>query len=98
MIAVERCDEIMGLLEARNKANDYFMQNCNAKVNDAGILDAETHWIFYPGQEGIVEFGQEGIKIEKTSGIIESFILPDDENFELLARSSKINLEGKGNE
>lgn len=83
----------MELLEALKKANDYFLRTCNEGVNKAGILDAKTHWIFYPRLDNTVELGLGGLKIEKNTGIMEDFILPDDNNFELLDQSTKIELE-----
>lgn len=85
--------KIMEFMDALEKANNYFLNVYNQKVNKAVVLDAVTHWIFYPGEEEIVEFGVEGVKIEKSSGKMDPFILPDDENFELLDRATKIKME-----
>ncbi len=83
----------MELKEAVKLANTYFKNTYSTNVNMSGILDAVTHWIFYPGQDDIVEFGIEGVKIEKNTGKMESFILPDDKNFELLDHATKVKLE-----
>ncbi len=83
----------MKLDEAYKIATEYFIKLCNKAVNNDSILDAGSHWIFYPGYEGVTEFGIEGIKIEKKTGNIEVFILPNDENFELLDRATKITKE-----
>lgn len=85
--------DIMELIDAIELANSYFSRENNATVNRKSILDAVTHWIFYPGQDEIIEFGLEGIKIDKLSGKLEVFVLPDDENFRLLDQSTKIKLE-----
>lgn len=84
---------IMELMDALEKANNHFLNVYNQKVNKAGVLDAVTYWIFFPGEEGIVEFGVEGVKIEKSSGKMAPFILPDDENFKLLDQATKIKME-----
>ena len=81
---------IVLIQEAYEKALTYFRSRNRDCI--ASVLDAGTHWIFYPGRPGQVEIGLEGIKIDKTSGIVEDFILPDDENFELLDRSVKVEL------
>ncbi|MBQ6160928.1 MAG: hypothetical protein IJK24_08270 [Oscillospiraceae bacterium] len=83
----------MELKDAIELANSYFLRENNETVNSKDILDAVTHWIFYPGQDGDIEFGLEGVKIEKSSGKMEELILPDDENFRLLDQSTKIKLE-----
>ena len=84
--------DIMELLDAVELANNYFQSTRDEMVNKERILDAGTHWIFYPGQDDIIEFGLEVIKIEKTTGVIENFVLPDEENFVLLDQSTKIRL------
>lgn len=56
------------------------------------VLDAQSHWIFYAGETGTVEIGSSGIKISKETGKIEDFILPDEENFELLDRATKMDI------
>ncbi len=85
----------MNLYDAIELANNYFLNIYNENVNTRSILDAGSHWIFYPGQNNVIEFGLEGIKIKKETGAIEDFVLPDDENFNLLAQSTKVILEGK---
>lgn len=53
-------------------------------------LDAQTHWIFFGGEKDRVLIGGSGIKIRKADGLAQDFILPNDENFELLDRSEPI--------
>lgn len=76
--------------EALAAAEEYFNKNSNSSVSSA--LDAQTHWIFYGGDKNVVEIGSAGIKINKESGIVENFFLPDEENFILLDNSIKIEL------
>lgn len=83
----------MTLIEAYEKAVSFFKEN--AVYDIACALDAETHWIFYPGKSNEIEIGSAGIKIEKAGGVIEPFVLPDDENFELLDRSVKMDIPGQ---
>lgn len=58
----------------------------------ACALDAEICWIFYGGSMEEKEIGGVGIKVMKDSGKVEDFILPDDDNFELLDRAVEISL------
>ena len=81
---------MLNINEAYEKAVTYFKKNNDYSI--ACALDAGTHWIFYPGKPDVVEVGSKGIKIEKKSGLIEDFILPDDENFELLDRAEKVDI------
>lgn len=71
-------------------ANDYFLKEEGLPVTKA--LDAETHWIFYAVPEEGAVIGNAGVKIEKATGRLEDFILPDDENFELLDRAKEIKI------
>lgn len=82
----------MELLDAIKTAKEYFESIGQGTVSC--VLDAETHWIFYGGDPKIVEFGSAGIKIEKQSGAVEDFILPDSVNFILLERAQVIAIEG----
>ncbi len=74
----------MTIEKAREIANEFFARKDNSKV--ARILDAQTHWICYSGPEDTVVFGKNGVKIDKETGEASDFILPDAENFKLLAR------------
>lgn len=89
MFVVERYEE-MTFDQALNMAEQYYGDLNHTSVTRA--LDAQTHWIFYGGRKDEIEIGGAGIKINKADGQIEDFILPDDENFELLERSTKIDL------
>ena len=80
----------MNYKEALLQAESYFKKENGSKVTCA--LDTDTFWIFYGGLEGVTEIGSIGIKINKSKGTVEEFILPDDENFQLLARAKKIEI------
>ena len=70
-------------------ANEYLKDADDTQVESA--LDAGTCWIFY-GEPCI---GGAGVKINKETANAEDFILPDEENFELLERAVKIELPQK---
>jgi len=78
--------------DACQKAVAYFSQFGESRI--ACALDAKTHWIFYAGDPKVTEIGSEGIKIEKATGKIEDFYLPDEENFTLLDCSVKMDIAG----
>lgn len=71
-------------------ANEYFLKEYDLTV--ATAMDAETHWIFYAVPEDGSVIGNAGVKVEKATGNLEDFILPDDENFELLDRAKPIEM------
>ena len=70
--------------------NEYFLKEDGLSVTTA--MDAETHWIFYAVPEDGSAIGNAGVKVNKETGELEDFILPDDENFELLDRAKQIDL------
>ena len=74
-------------------ANNYFLKEEGLPVTK--VLEADTHWIFYAVPEGEVVIGGAGVKIDKQTGTLEDFILPDDENFELLDRAQEVELNGQ---
>lgn len=75
---------------ATKMANEYLLEEEGLPVTTA--MDAETHWIFYAVPEEGPGIGSAGVKIDKRTGKLEDFILPDDENFELLDRAKEIKL------
>lgn len=84
----------MEFKEALKQAKVYFQQK--GEGTTACALDAGTHWIFYGGEPGVTQVGSAGIKINRETGALEEFILPDIENFELLDRATPVELkEGK---
>ena len=80
----------MNFEEALALAEKYFREKNGTKV--ARALDAQTHWIFYGGERDQVDYGGAGIKIDRQTGAIGDFILPDSSNFELLDRAEPIAL------
>ncbi len=80
----------MEFKDALAQAADYFYRTKGTGVICA--LDAKTHWIFYGGIKGKVEIGGTGIKIEKETGRVEDFILPDSEHFKMLENAEEIKL------
>ncbi|MBD5478644.1 MAG: hypothetical protein HDR14_05020 [Lachnospiraceae bacterium] len=48
------------------------------------ILTAEKVWIFLPGEKGVVEFGGNGVTVDRQTGEARPFILPSKEGFRLL--------------
>lgn len=73
--------------EALEKAIEYFNTHSqNNKISKA--LENSEGWIFY----NFIGFkvGAAGIKVDKQSGNISTFILPNKENFELLKNSKEI--------
>ena len=71
-------------------ANEYLLEAEGLPVGRA--LDAQTHWIFYGVPEGGYAVGNAGVKVDKKSGELEDFILPDDENFELLDKAQEVEI------
>lgn len=76
--------------KAFQSAKGYFAKGFESKI--AHILETDTHWIFYPGEKGVRVVGGYGIKIDKATGKIEDFILPNAENFKLLEKAKEIEL------
>lgn len=76
--------------EAKSKAAQYFLDNEDKPL--ASALETDGFWIFFGGNEDEIEFGGEGIIINRLSGEVSEFFLPDEENFELLDKAEKIEL------
>ena len=81
----------MDFREALEQANAFFQQKGEGTVVCA--LDAVTHWIFYGGEPGVTQVGSAGIKINRETGEVNEFILPDIDNFELLDQATPVELE-----
>lgn len=80
----------MEFSKALDMARKHFGASGGSQI--ACALDAGVCWIFYGGSMEEQEIGGVGIKIKKDSGKVEDFILPDDDNFELLDRAVEISL------
>lgn len=80
---------MINLETALNKAKEYL------KCTEVGkILEAPGYWIIYKRTEEI-EVGGYGALVSMDTGEIKSFILPSEENFELLDKSKEINMQDK---
>ena len=77
---------MISLEKALDKAKDYL------ECTEIGkVLEASGYWIIYKKTEE-VEVGGYGALISMDTGEIKSFILPSEENFELLDKSREINI------
>ena len=75
--------------DAINIANEFFQKKNGTYITR--LLEAPTHWICYGGPAGRI-VGKMGIKIEKMTGKVDKFILPNEENFALLDKAVKIEI------
>ena len=69
--------------EACQKAYCFFIENTQ-QIAIYSAMDAGDFWIFFGDTEGYIDVGGQGIKINKESGKIEEFTLPDLENFRIM--------------
>lgn len=76
--------------QAVRAANKYLLEEEGLPV--AKAFDAQTHWIFYAAPEEDFAVGNAGVKVDKQSGNLEDFILPDNENFALLDKAQEIEI------
>lgn len=68
---------MIDIIDAYNMAVSHFhAQKANAKI--ACVLEYPAGWIFYEGDENIVEVGATGIIIDKKTGQISDFLMPRD--------------------
>ncbi|MDM8237444.1 hypothetical protein [[Ruminococcus] torques] len=78
---------MISLDKAIEKAKDYL------KCTEIGkVLEAPGHWIIYKKADEI-EVGGYGALVSMDTGEIKPFILPSDENFDLLDNSKEIVVE-----
>lgn len=77
--------------EAKVQALAYFEEN--GTVGLASALETENYWIFYGGQKGTVAVGKPGIKINRETGELSKFFLPNKENFALLKSAVSIDIQ-----
>lgn len=73
---------MLGLEDGCRIAAAYFAEREIKGIRQ--ILSAEGAWIFLPGEKGIVEFGGNGVTVDKKTGETRAFILPSREGFMLL--------------
>lgn len=85
----------MMFAEACEKAMQYFRD----KWNDIGlcsIQDLGDKWLFNgENSENKVVYGKQGITIDKKTGNISLFVLPDVNNFKILEGAKNIEIPGK---
>lgn len=81
--------------EACEKALDYFRK----EYNDSGLRsarDLKESWLFEGANEdGVVVYGKQDVTIDKKSGELDLFYLPNEENFKRLDEAVKIELPEK---
>lgn len=77
---------MIGIENALEKAKEYL------KCTEIGkVLEAPGYWIIYKKSEEI-EVGGYGALVSMESGEVKPFILPSEENFELLDNSREISI------
>jgi hypothetical protein len=81
----------MEYIEALKVAKAYYSQKGAQEITKA--LETSHSWIFFGGAKGKVKIGGSGIIINKETGVIEQFILPSRENFELLKEAIPIEFD-----
>lgn len=75
---------------ACKKAFDYYKENgikglC--EVNDLGVS-----WLFAAGDPEVINDGGYAITVDKKSGAVAEFILPNKKNFELLEKAKPVEI------
>lgn len=73
---------VIGLEDGCRIAAAYFAEREIRGIRQ--ILEAEGAWIFLPGEKGVVEFGGNGVVVDKRTGETKTFRLPSREGFMLL--------------
>lgn len=81
--------DLVKFQEACKTAVEYFLREWGDGSLDS-VKDIENKWLFYGGQGGM--YGRQGITIDKKSGEIDLFYLPDEGNFELLDKAVEISV------
>lgn len=79
--------EMMKLEDVCRIASVYFAEREIKGIRQ--ILTAEKVWIILPGEKGIVEFGGNGVVVDKCTGETRPFILPSKEGFMLLQNAKE---------
>ena len=78
----------MTAMETMALANVFFQEQLGCSA--ATLMDADTHWLGFSDRAD--EVGGYGVKIDKQTGAVERFILPDAQNFALLNRAVRVEL------
>ncbi len=71
-------------------ANKFFEEKNKTQI--VKLLETSKCWICYGGPADKMIVGKSGIKIDKQSGEISNFILPNRENFALLKEAEEIQI------
>ena len=69
--------------DACKKAYNFFRENTQ-QIAIYSAMDAGEFWLFFGDTDGYVDVGGQGIKLNKDSGEIEEFTLPNIENFQIM--------------
>lgn len=80
----------MDINMAREIAASYFKEHGDLDISK--VYDADTMWIMFGRKNGSVRYGSGGISIDKATKEIKPFILPSDENFEILDKAMLIEI------
>ena len=57
------------------------------------VYENDSSWIVFASKKGMPRFGSYGISIDKQTAEISMFVLPTQENFEILRNSTLIEIE-----
>lgn len=79
--------DVMSLEDGCRIAAAYFAEREIRGIRQ--ILSAEKAWIFLPGEKGVVEFGGNGVTVNRQTGETRPFILPSREGFMLLENAKE---------
>ncbi len=78
----------MDIHAAKEIAISYFKEH--GELDISKIYDADTMWIIFGRKNGAIRYGSRGISIDKKTKQIKPFVLPSDENFEILDSATLI--------
>ena len=79
--------------EACKKAFDYYKKHGKKGINE--VNDLGESWLFAGGDPEAIDDGGYSITVDKTTGKIEPFILPDKDNFKLLDKAVQMDIPDK---
>lgn len=82
---------MISLDKALQIATEY--SHANGSPDITKVLEHHDFWIIYGGIKGVRLVGSHGISINKDSGELKTFHLPDDDNFEILEHSKSIDFD-----
>lgn len=76
--------------EGCKAAFDYYKEHGKKGLSEAN--DLGDAWLFAGGDPDVIEDGGCAITVDKENGEIADFILPDEENFERLAKAEPVDI------